>query len=109
MPVVMGALNVLRGGSHSGNIAARDLAQRGLATALASDYLPFGCWRRCSCWPSKACIATLPNAVGLVTSGPARVAGLTDRGALVEGLRADLILVQHGDTWRVVRTALRAE
>lgn len=108
MPVVMGAPNVLRGSSHSGNIAAHDLAQRGLVTALASDYLPFGLLAAVFLLVQQG-IATLPYAVGLVTSGPARVAGLTDRGALVEGLRADLVLVQHGGTWPVVRAVLRAE
>lgn len=108
MPVVMGAPNVLRGSSHSGNIAAHDLAQRGLVTALASDYLPFGLLAAVFLLAQQG-IATLPEAVGLVTSGPARVAGLTDRGALVEGLRADLVFVQPSGTWPVVRAALRAE
>ncbi|MDQ4009245.1 MAG: alpha-D-ribose 1-methylphosphonate 5-triphosphate diphosphatase [Actinomycetota bacterium] len=108
MPVVMGAPNVLRGSSHSGNVAAHDLAQRGLITALASDYLPFGLLAAVFLLAQQG-IATLPKAVSLVTSGPAGVAGLTDRGALVEGLRADLVLVQHGGTWPVVRAVLRAE
>ena len=108
MPVVMGAPNVLRGSSHSGNVAAHDLAQRGLVTALASDYLPYGLLAAVFLLVQQG-IATLPDAVGLVTSGPAQVAGLTDRGALVEGLRADLVLVQHGGAWPVVRAVLRAE
>ncbi|MGH3993947.1 MAG: alpha-D-ribose 1-methylphosphonate 5-triphosphate diphosphatase, partial [Pseudonocardiaceae bacterium] len=108
MPVVMGAPNVLRGSSHSGNVAAHGLARHGLVTALASDYLPFGLLAAVFLLAQQG-IATLPEAVGLVTSGPARVAGLTDRGALVEGLRADLVLVQHGGTWPVVRAVLRAE
>jgi alpha-D-ribose 1-methylphosphonate 5-triphosphate diphosphatase len=108
LPVVAGAPNVLRGGSHTGNVSGTELAGHGLLTALASDYLPAGL-------PAAAFLLAadgtlpLPAAVALVTSGPAEVAGLTDRGRLEPGLRADLLLVEPGEPWPTVRTTLRAE
>jgi alpha-D-ribose 1-methylphosphonate 5-triphosphate diphosphatase len=57
---------------------------------------------------AKAGLAPLPVAVGLVTSGPAKVAGLTDRGRLVPGLRADLVLVEPAGNWPVIWACLRA-
>jgi len=89
MDVIAGAPNIVRGGSHSGNVSAADLLAAGAVDALASDYVP----------PAliEAAFATadagLPvfQAVALVTSGPARLAGLADRGRLAVGLRADLL------------------
>lgn len=108
MPVVMGAPNVLRGGSHAGNISARELAAHGLLTALASDYLPSGLLGAVFALAAGS-VTSLPAAVRLVTAGAAEAVGLSDRGALVPGLRADLLLVQAGDPWPVVRSVLRAE
>ncbi len=106
MAVIAGAPNVVRGGSHSGNVAALDLVDAGAVDALASDYVPsslveaaFLCARRG---------LKLPAAVGLVTAAPARIAGLQDRGRIETGLRADLVWVRlHGDL-AVVRAAWRA-
>ncbi len=108
MPVVMGAPNVLRGGSHSGNVSARELAQLGLVTALASDYLPSGLLAAMFLLVEQR-VCTLPAAVRLVTSGAASVVGLTDRGSLTEGLRADLVLLRDAGPWPLVRATLRAE
>lgn len=108
LPVVAGAPNVLRGGSHAGNVSGTDLAVKGLLTALASDYLPSGLVAAAFLLAANGVLA-LPAAVALVTEGPARAAGLADRGRLVAGLRADLVLVESGDPWPVVRTVLRAE
>jgi alpha-D-ribose 1-methylphosphonate 5-triphosphate diphosphatase len=106
MPVVMGAPNVMRRGSHSGNVSAEELVARSLCTSLASDYHPasllaavFGLADRGVC--------SLTQAVGLVTSGPAEVAGLDDRGRLEPGLRADFVLVQLDGEWPAVRAAQR--
>ncbi|BBX40969.1 alpha-D-ribose 1-methylphosphonate 5-triphosphate diphosphatase [Mycobacterium simiae] len=104
LPVVMGAPNVLRGTSHNGNASGRELIARGLVTAMASDYLPS---------TLLAAAFTLVNdgviepaaAIALVTSGPAEVGGLTDRGRLQPGLRADLVLLAAG-RWPVVRSVL---
>jgi alpha-D-ribose 1-methylphosphonate 5-triphosphate diphosphatase len=107
LSVVLGAPNVLRGGSHSGNIAAEELVAKGLCTSLASDYQPatllaaaFGLAGRGTC--------SLSSAVALVTSGAAAVAGLDDRGSLRVGARADLALVTLDGAWPRVRHVWRA-
>src|SRR6202034_3410921 len=91
-PVVMGAPNVMRGESHSGNVSAATLVELGLVAALASDYLPSGLLAAAFTL-ARAGLATLPTAIGLVTSGAAASAGLSDRGRLAAGLRAGLALV----------------
>lgn len=91
-PVVMGAPNVVRGGSQAGNIAAVDLIREGLCDALVSDYhipaLPLAVWTLVD-----QGILPLAAAWRLVSSGPARILGLADRGEVVAGLRADLVAV----------------
>ncbi|WP_020673035.1 alpha-D-ribose 1-methylphosphonate 5-triphosphate diphosphatase [Amycolatopsis nigrescens] len=104
-PVVMGAPNILRGRSHNGNASGRELVGRGLVTAVASDYLPSGLLAAAMLLAEEG-LAALPAAVGLVTSGPAEVAGLTDRGSLAPGLRPDLVLVEPRRPWPVVRSVL---
>jgi alpha-D-ribose 1-methylphosphonate 5-triphosphate diphosphatase len=106
-PVVMGAPNVLRGVSHSGNVSARELIELDLVTSLASDYLPSGLLGA-AFMIAKAGLLPLPAAVGLVTSGAAQVAGLSDRGRLVPGLRADLVLVEPAGDWPVTWACVRA-
>lgn len=95
-PVVMGAPNVVRGGSQAGNIAAVDLIREGLCDALVSDYhipaLPLAVWALVD-----QGVMALPAAWRLVSSGPARVLGLVDRGEVAAGLRADLVAV-HQET-----------
>lgn len=108
MPVVMGAPNALRGGSHSGNASARELVGRGLVTALASDYLPSGLLAAAFLLTTERVLA-LPAAVRLVTAGGAEAVGLTDRGTLEPGRRADLVLAEAGQPWPLVRAVLRAE
>ncbi|WP_124110846.1 alpha-D-ribose 1-methylphosphonate 5-triphosphate diphosphatase [Palleronia sp. THAF1] len=95
--VMMGAPNLIRGGSHSGNIAARDLAQADLLDIVSSDYVPaallLSAFRLAEIW------ADLPRAIATVTRNPARAAGLNDRGALEVGQRGDVLRVrQAGDT-----------
>lgn len=106
-PIVMGAPNVLRGESHSGNVSARELIGLGLVTALASDYLPSGMLAAAFSL-ADAGLVSLPAAISLVTAGPAAAAGLDDRGRLEPGLRADLALVPASPGWPVVRAVLRA-
>jgi alpha-D-ribose 1-methylphosphonate 5-triphosphate diphosphatase len=108
LPVVAGAPNVLRGGSHAGNVSGSELAARGLLTALASDYLPSGLTSAAFLLAARG-VTSVPAAVALITSGAAEAAGLTDRGRLAAGMRADLVLVEPGDPWPVVRSVLRAE
>jgi alpha-D-ribose 1-methylphosphonate 5-triphosphate diphosphatase len=105
MPVVMGAPNLLRGSSHNGNASARELVGRGLVTSIASDYLPSGLLAAVFALAADG-LVTLPEAIALVTSGPADVAGLADRGRLAVGLRADLALIASDLPWPVVQAVL---
>lgn len=93
MTVIAGAPNIVRGGSHSGNVAAADLVAAGAVDALASDYVPPALLEAVFTLAEAA--LSLPAAVALVTAGPARMAGLADRGRLQPGLRADLLRVRR--------------
>lgn len=108
MPVVMGAPNVLRGGSHSGNVDAEELIRRDLCTSLASDYLPSSLLAAAFVLVERGVI-TLNRAVALVTSGPAEVLGLPDRGRIEPGAVADLVLVTQDGQWPRVQRVVRAE
>jgi alpha-D-ribose 1-methylphosphonate 5-triphosphate diphosphatase len=90
--IVFGAPNVVRGGSHTGWTRAADMIAKGLCSILASDYY----------YPAQLLAAfrldadgvlPLAQAWDLISAAPARAAGLTDRGVLAEGRRADIILV----------------
>jgi alpha-D-ribose 1-methylphosphonate 5-triphosphate diphosphatase len=90
--IVYGAPNVVRGGSHTGWTRASDMISKGLCSVLASDYY----------YPAQLLAAfrlaadgvvPLAQAWDLVSAGPARATGLTDRGLLAEGRRADILLV----------------
>lgn len=107
LEIVAGAPNVLRGGSHSGNIAAEALIARGLATALASDYLPSGLLGSLAVLLRKG-VVDLPRAISLLTSGPARVAGFDDRGSITPVLLADFTLIDDRGRWPFAVTTLKA-
>ena len=90
--IVFGAPNAMRGGSHLGSLSAPDMIEAGLCDALASD---------CH-YPSMLAAvarlhaerrAPLPELWARVSAGPARAMGLTDRGEIAAGMRADLVLV----------------
>lgn len=106
MEVIAGAPNVVRGGSHSGNVAVADLVRAGLVDALASDYVPASLIEAAFLCAARAGIG-LPEAVALVTDRPARMVGLADRGRLAPGLRADLVRVRMHEGWPVVRAVWR--
>jgi alpha-D-ribose 1-methylphosphonate 5-triphosphate diphosphatase len=106
MPVVMGAPNVLRGGSHSGNIGAREVAAAGLVDALASDYAPPALLAAAMRLAADD-VLPLTTAIGLITSGPARTAGVLDRGTIALGQRGDLVLVDDSGRWPEVQLVLR--
>ena len=93
--VLMGAPNIVRGGSHSGNVAAMELLQRGFLDILSSDYVPFSMLQGVF-HLAETGGASLPDAIKLVTLNPAKAVGLDDRGAIAEGLRADLVRVSTG-------------
>ncbi len=95
LKVLMGAPNVVRGGSHSGNVAAADLAEAGLLDILSSDYVPMSLLMAVFLMPALVPGMSLPHAVGLVSRGPAEAVGLDDRGAIAPGRRGDFIRVRH--------------
>ena len=90
--IVFGAPNVVRGGSHTGWTKASDMIEQGLCSVLASDYY----------YPAQLLAAfrlaadgilPLTKAWSLISSAPARAAGLADRGVIAAGRRADIIVV----------------
>jgi len=100
--VIAGAPNIVRGGSHSGNVNAADMVREGVVDALASDYVPAALVE--AAWRCAAETGiTLPAAVAMVTDAPARMARLADRGRIARGLRADLVQVHARDGMAVVR------
>ena len=107
MSVLMGAPNVVRGGSHSGNIAACDLAEHGLLDILSSDYIPFSLIQSAFSLDGSVDRITLPQAVAMVSKNPAEAAGLDDRGEIAVGKRADLVRVCVEHEIPVVRTVWR--
>ncbi len=107
MAVIAGAPNLVRGGSHSGNVAAAELLAAGLVDALASDYVPASLVHAAFLAAGIGGMG-LPRAIALVTSAPARLAGLADRGALLPGQRADLVRVRVHEGLPVVRQVWRA-
>lgn len=107
--VMMGAPNVVRGGSHSGNIAASELAREGVLDILSSDYYPgslldaaFKLARR------DDNDYDLPRSIALVSANPASSAGLHDRGSIAPGKRADLLLVEEREEHPLIHSVWRA-
>ena len=107
LKVLMGAPNIVRGGSHSGNIAAADLARRGVLDILSSDYYPASLLQAALGLAEQDNGYDLPRAIATISLAPARAAGLDDRGEIAVGLRADLVQAQvHngqpviGQVWR---------
>ncbi len=105
--VIAGAPNIVRGGSHSGNVRVADLLDAGAVDAFASDYVPpslieaaFQCTR-------DSAIA-LHDAIALVTDHPAHMTRLADRGRIEAGRRADLVRVRLHEGLPVVRQVWRA-
>ena len=105
--VLMGAPNVVRGGSHSGNIAAVDLAREGLLDILSSDYVPSSLLMGALQLPKQVPAIDLAAAVRTVTKTPAEAVGLEDRGEIAIGKRADLIRVHVARDIPVVRSVWR--
>ncbi|MEX0309519.1 MAG: alpha-D-ribose 1-methylphosphonate 5-triphosphate diphosphatase [Tateyamaria sp.] len=94
--VVLGAPNVVRGGSHKGNVSALDLIAMGLCDAIASDY-HYPSPRRAALMLARSGLMGLEDAWALVSSGPAAVLRLTDRGTLEPGKRADIVILDRHD------------
>ena len=105
--ILMGAPNVVRGGSHSGNIAAVDLAREGLLDILSSDYVPSSLLMGALQLPQHVPAIDLASAIRTVTKTPAEAVGLADRGEIAVGKRADLIRVHVAHDVPVVRSVWR--
>lgn len=90
MLTIMGGPNVVRGGSHSGNVSAIELAKLGLMDILSSDYVP-GSLLSAVVRLTETAGLTLPQAVALVSRNPAKSIGLNDRGRIAPEMRADLV------------------
>lgn len=99
--VMMGAPNLVRGGSHSGNVAARELAEAEMLNIISSDYVPaallLSAFQLADLWDN------LPAAIACVTHNSAKAAGLSDRGRLAAGLRGDVIRVRTAGSTPLVR------
>src|SRR6201991_480317 len=105
--ILMGAPNVVRGGSHSGNIAAVDLAREGLLDILSSDYVPSSLLMGALQLPQHVPAIDLAAAIRTVTKTAAEAVGLSDRGEIAVGKRADLIRVHVARDIPVVRSVWR--
>src|SRR5690606_31717015 len=102
MQIIMGAPNLVRGGSHSGNVAAGTLAQHDLLDILSSDYVPISMIQAAFRLAEAPHGFPLPKAVATVSANPARAGRLEDRGRIEQGLRADLIQVRLVESMPVV-------
>ena len=107
MATVMGAPNVVRGGSHSGNASARELAEAGQLDILSSDYVPAALLMAAFRLADAPRVGGLPGAIRLVSKTPAEATGLHDRGEIAVGRRADLLRVVMHDGEPVVRAVWR--
>ncbi|MEM7732906.1 MAG: alpha-D-ribose 1-methylphosphonate 5-triphosphate diphosphatase [Pseudomonadota bacterium] len=90
--VIMGSPNLVRGGSHKGNVSAVDVVSMGLCDALASDY-HYPSLRRAAFLLADSGVCDLAGAWRMISEGPAKVLGFEDRGRLESGQRADLVVI----------------
>jgi alpha-D-ribose 1-methylphosphonate 5-triphosphate diphosphatase len=107
LAVLVGAPNIVLGGSHSGNIAAIDLIRARHADILSSDYVPASLLESMFRLPASDAGIDLPQAVRLASLNPARAVGLDDRGEIAAHQRADLVRVRVLDGSPIVRSVWR--
>lgn len=107
MKVLMGAPNVVRGGSHSGNVSARDLAAEGVLDILSSDYIPFSLLQAAFQLTESVDGLSVNQAINMVTKAPAEAVGLRDRGAIETGRRGDVVQVHLEGDVPLVRSVWR--
>jgi len=107
LQVLMGAPNIVRGQSHSGNVSARELGQKGVLDILSSDYVPGSLLYGALLLNDQAESITLPEAVATVTRNPARAVGLADRGEIAIGLRGDLVRFRKTRRAPIIRDVWR--
>jgi alpha-D-ribose 1-methylphosphonate 5-triphosphate diphosphatase len=106
--VLVGAPNLVRGGSHSGNVATAALARIGVLDVLSSDYVPASLLMGALCLPDAVPGIRLAAALRTVTKTPAEAVGLTDRGEIAPGKRADLVRLRVVEGVPVVRAVWSA-
>lgn len=101
MKVIMGAPNLVRGGSHSGNVSAQSLIDEDLLDILSSDYVPSSLIMASIMWGIKS--NNLPKSIASVTTNPCKATGLNDRGIIKEGLKADLVRLSIKNDLPIIR------
>jgi alpha-D-ribose 1-methylphosphonate 5-triphosphate diphosphatase len=105
---VMGGPNFVRGASHSGNLSAQACAAAGLLDILSSDYVPLSMIRAAFMLVEAPFNWPIQRAIDTVAKNPAHVCGLTDRGEIKVGQRADMVRVYLSPTgWPIVRAVWR--
>ena len=107
MAILMGGPNMVRGGSHSGNVSAQALAEADLLDILSSDYIPFSMLQSAFSLADNVEAISLSRAIQMVTKRPAEAAGFHDRGEVAIGKRADFVQVRVEDGIPIVRTVWR--
>jgi alpha-D-ribose 1-methylphosphonate 5-triphosphate diphosphatase len=105
--VMMGGPNLVRGGSHSGNVAAGELAKHGYLDIISSDYVPHSLLHGAMKLFDEFEGYDLPRAIRTVSLNPATQVGLDDRGEIAVGKRGDLIRVHHSPHHPIVRGVWR--
>ncbi|MDL2400078.1 amidohydrolase family protein [Rhizobium mayense] len=104
LSILMGSPNIIRGGSHTGNVGAADLARRGLLDIVSSDYVPISLLQSAFALTAEDIGYDLTHAIRTVTLNPATAVGLADRGSIASGKRADLVRVSVVEGLPVVRS-----
>jgi alpha-D-ribose 1-methylphosphonate 5-triphosphate diphosphatase len=96
MHIVVGAPNLLRGGSQSGNLAAADLMSWGFADIICADYHAPSLFAAAFRAVEDG-LADVPGAIRMVTLNPSIAVGLNDRGGILPGYSADLAVLRLDD------------
>jgi len=107
LKILMGAPNLIRGGSHSGNISTEEVARAGHLDIMSSDYVPMSLLMAAFELPGRIETITLPQAIATVSKNSAEIAGLHDRGEIAVGKRADLARVSTASNFPVVKQLWR--
>lgn len=107
MAVLMGGPNIVRGQSHSGNVSAREMAGAGYLDIVSSDYVPSSLLYAALLLEEKIDDIELPEAMAMVTRTPARQIGLNDRGAIAQGMRADMLRFHRTATGPIIHEVWR--
>jgi alpha-D-ribose 1-methylphosphonate 5-triphosphate diphosphatase len=102
LTTVMGAPNMVRGGSHSGNVAAVELAHSDRLDMLSSDYVPASLLHGAFLLHTQAGWS-MPRAMATVSKNPAKALGFSDRGQLKPGMRADVVRMREMNGLPIVR------